>query len=91
MKIIDGKIWRDGQKIGRLDGEHVRDSNDDKLGYFENNIIYNNDARKVAYIEENYLNFENSMPKISLEHINLEIEGTISLLAKCAIHVFFQD
>jgi hypothetical protein len=91
MKIIENKIWKDGQKIGRIDGPHVRDVSDNKLGYFENNIIYNEAAHKIAYIHEDELVFENGQPSISLEHINTEIEGTMPLLAKCAVHVLFED
>lgn len=91
MHIIDNRIWHNGQKMGRIDGEHIRDLSDNKLGYFENNIIYNQAAHKIAYIHENELCFENGQPSISLEHINGEIEGTVPLLAKCAVHVLFED
>ena len=91
MKIVDNRIWRDGEKMGRLDGPHIRDYHDNKLGYFENNIIYNEAAHKIAYIHENQLMFYNGQPSISLDHINAEIEGTVPLIDKCAVHVLFQD
>ena len=90
MKIIDGKIWKDTQKIGWIDGIHIRDMSNTKLGYFENNFIYNQDGRKLAYIHENQLMFENGSSAIPLEHINQEIQGTVPLLTKCAIHVLFE-
>jgi hypothetical protein len=92
MKIFDNKIWRDGQKIGWIDGNHVRtDQGNQKLGYFENNFIYNMEGHKVAYVYENELRFENGGTAVPLEHINEEIEGAVPLLEKCAVHVLLQD
>jgi len=92
MKIFDNKIWRDGQKIAWIDGNHIRtDQDGQKLGYFENNFVYNMAGHKVAYIFENELRFENGGSAVSLEHINEEIEGAVPLLEKCAVHVLLQD
>jgi len=92
MKIFENKIWRNGEKIGWIDGDHIRTELDNrKLGYFENNFIYNELGHKVAYIYENELKFENGGAAISLESINEEIEGAVPLLEKCAVHVLMQD
>lgn len=91
MKVFENKIWRDGQKIGWIDGNHIRDHADQRLGYFENNFVYNQAGHKVAYILENELKFENGNASIPLEHINTEIEGTAPLLSKCAVHVLMED
>jgi hypothetical protein len=92
MKIYDNKIWRNGQKIAWIDGDHIRTEADGrKLGYFENNFIYNMDGRKIAYIYENELRFENDASPVLLEKINEEIEGTAPLLEKCAVHVLLED
>ncbi len=91
MKIIDHKIYHDGQKMGWIDGAHIRDLANAKLGYFENNYIYNEAGHKVAYIHENELMFQNGNPSIPLQHINAEIEGTDPLLVKCAVHVLLEE
>ena len=92
MKFFENRIWRDGQKIGWIDGNHVRAEADNrKLGYFENNFIYNQAGRKVAYVFQNELKFENGGTSIPLEKINEEITGAIPLLEKCAIHVLLED
>jgi hypothetical protein len=91
MKIFDNKIWRDGEKIGWLDGEHVRNHEDQKLGYFQNGIIYNEAGHKVAYIFENELKLQDGGASIQLEHINHEIEGTAPMIEKCAVHVLMED
>lgn len=91
MKIFDNKIWHDGQKIGWIDGEHVRDNSNQKLGWFQNGFVYNEAGQKVAYIFENELKFENGQPSISLDHINEKIEGTAPMLQKCAVQVLVED
>lgn len=88
MKIFEKKIWRNGQKIAWIDGNHVRTEPDgEKLGYFQNNFVYNMAGHKLAYIFENELRFENGGAPMPLEKINEEIEGAVSLLEKCAVHV----
>lgn len=92
MKIYDGKIWRDSEKLGWIEGSHIRAESDSrKLGYFENNFIYNMEGRKLAYIHENNLMFENGNPPIPLEHINQHIEGTAPILEKCAVQVLIEE
>lgn len=91
MKIIDGKIWHNGEKTGWVDGQHVRDLSNNKLGYFQDNIIYNNASHKIAYIHENELVFCNGQPSVSVDHINSEVQGTVPLLEKCAVHVLMED
>ena len=92
MKIFDNKIWHAGQKIGWIDGNHIREEvGGRKLGYFENNHIYNEAGHKVAYLFENELRFENGGASIMLEKINEEIEGTAPLIEKCAVQVLMED
>lgn len=91
MKIFDNKIYHDGAKIGWIDGEHVRDTADNKLGWFQNGFVYNEAGHKVAYIFENELRFENGQTAIPLEHINEKIEGTVPMLQKCAVQVLLEE
>jgi hypothetical protein len=92
MKIYDNKIWRDSQKIGWIDGIYIRaEADGHKLGYFENNFIYNMEGRKVAYMFENELRFENGAAGIPLESINEKIEGTASLFEKAAVYVLLEE
>jgi hypothetical protein len=87
IKIFDNKIWKDGARIGWVDGSHIRNLEDVKLGYFENNYIYNMEARKVAYIYENEMRYENGESSVDLERINEMIEGNFPILTKCAVKV----
>ncbi len=92
MKLYDNTVYHDGQKIAWIDGHYVRAETDGrKLGYFDSEFVYNEEGRKVAYLHENELRFENGMQPIALEKINEEIEGTAPLIEKCAIHVLLED
>ena len=92
MKIFDNKVWKDGQKIAWIDGIYIRaEADGHKLGYFENNFIYNMDGHKLAYPYENELRFENGASAIPIERINEEIEGVAPLLEKCAVHVLMEE
>lgn len=91
-KIVDDKIYHDGQKIGWIEGgHHVRAADDKKLGYCQGDFVYNEAGHKVAYIQENTLHFENGNPSIPLEKINEKIQGTYPLNVKCAVHVLLED
>lgn len=91
LKIVDNKIWHDGQKIGWIEGEHIRGEDGAKLGYINGIYIYNEAGHKVAYIQENELMFENGASAIPIEHINQNVLGTLPLIMKCAVHVLLEE
>ncbi|HEX4103948.1 MAG TPA: hypothetical protein VHZ04_00515 [Candidatus Paceibacterota bacterium] len=92
LKIIDNKIWHDAEKIGWVDGAHIRsEENGEKLGYIQDPFIFNEAGHKVAYIKENELMFENGQSPIALEHVNAEVTGTYPLLMKCAVYVLLEE
>src|SRR5271170_728364 len=59
IKIVDNKIWKDGEKIGWLDGHHIRTGDGTKLGYCQDAFVFNEAGHKVAYIHENNLVLQN--------------------------------
>lgn len=91
IKIVDGKIWRDGQKIGYIEGDHIRSESGAKVGYINGEYIYNEAGHKVAYIHENELTFENGNSPVPVEHINQNVAGTQPLLMKCAVHALLEE
>jgi hypothetical protein len=87
IKIEGNDIWRDGTKIGWIEGNHIHAHDGNKLGYFEDNHIYNASANKIAYIEGDYLHSADGSKKIALEKISEQITGgIIPDVAKCAIY-----
>jgi hypothetical protein len=92
LKVMDNKIYHDGQKIGWLDGSHIRsEEGGNKLGYIQSPFIYNEAGHKVAYIKDNELMFENGNSPMPLQQINEEVMGTLPLLTKCAIYVLLEE
>ena len=87
--VLDRKIYHHDQKLGWIDGGHIRDDAGNKLGWFENGFVFHENGHKVAYIHENQLVYENGRTPSSLEHINEEIQGDVPILEKCAIKVLF--
>lgn len=85
-QIVDHKVLHAGEKIGWIDGAHIRDKNDAKLGYYQEGFVCNEAAHKIAYIKENELCFENGQPSIPLDKINEEIRGAYPLIVKAAVY-----
>jgi hypothetical protein len=94
VKILGNDIWRGGEKIGWIDGDHIRDRDGKKLGYFEDKYVYNLDGRKIAYIEEDHLVSVGSgnEAKVDLDKVAEEVQGgVLSELGKCAVYVLLGD
>ncbi|HVN26718.1 MAG TPA: hypothetical protein VMT99_03670 [Candidatus Paceibacterota bacterium] len=89
-QIIENKVYHHGQKMGWIEGSHIRSADNQLLGYFDRTYVYDAMMHKIAYIENDALHFENGQPHVSLERINEEIEGTYPLNVKCAVHVLFE-
>lgn len=90
--MVGLEIWRGGQKIGRVEGSHIRSHDDTKLGYFEGNFIYNEAGHKLAYMEGDFLISEGGDSKIRLEKISGEVTGgVISEATRAAIYVLLGD
>jgi hypothetical protein len=92
IKVVGAELWRGGEKIGWVEGQHIRAHDGKKLGYFEGNLIYGEDGRKLAYVEGDHLISYGSNSKISLEQVSEGIEGgVLSEGAKCAVYVLLGD
>lgn len=88
IKVEDGEIWRDGSKMGWIDGDYVRDSNGSRLGYFNGHYVYNSNGSKIAYIQGDYLYSNTDDKKILLGKVNEQVNGgMIPDIARCAIYV----
>ncbi len=90
VKLIGNDVWRSGEKIGWIDGDHVRDRNGKKLGYFQGTHVYDASGHKLAFIEQDHLvsHGSGSEARIDLERIMEEVRGgVLSEIGKCAVYV----
>ncbi len=90
VKLIGNYIWRGGEKVGWIDGNHVRDYEGKRLGYFQDKYVYNMDGRKIAYIEEDYLISEGSgtEAKVRLDQVAENVQGgVLPEIGKCAVYI----
>jgi len=88
VKIVGNDVWRNGEKIGFIDGIHVRTHDGKRVGYFEGNYVYNEDGDRTAYIEEDHLVSYGGGARIPLDKVNESIEGgVLPEIGKCAIYV----
>ncbi|MCL4405295.1 MAG: hypothetical protein M1361_00245 [Patescibacteria group bacterium] len=88
IKIEGRDIWRDGSKVGWIEGDYVRASDGSRLGYFDSHYIYNSSGSKVAYVQGAYLCSNTEDKKIPLDKVNEQVSGgMISDIARCAVYV----
>jgi len=88
VKIVGNDIWRSGEKIGFIDGDHIRTHDGHRIGYFEGNYVYNQDGNKTAEIENGYLVSYGGNARIPLDKVNESIEGgVLPEIGKCAVYV----
>lgn len=88
IKFVGNDVWRDGEKVGWIEGNHVYAKDGKKLGYFADNLIYDENADKVAYIEGDYLMSYGSDIKTPLDKVSEAMEGgVLPELDKCAVYV----
>ena len=91
LKIIDDKVYHDNEKLGWIEGSHVKNASGEKIGHVEGQFIFNEHEHKVAYTHENDLVFENGGHPVPLQTINEAVEGTLPLMMKCAVYVLLED
>jgi len=75
--IEDNDIRRGGEKIGWYENNRIYNRHGDKLGYFIDEKIYDVHGRKIAYLEGEYLYTEYGDRKARLEEICKNVSGGI--------------
>ena len=93
MIRVDGHtFWRGGDKIGFIDGDHIKNHEGDKVGYVQGNYIYDIKGHKLAYMEADHICFLNSPHKIRIEDNDKEISGgDLSNIQKAAVRVLLGE
>jgi hypothetical protein len=94
IKIIGNDIKRDGEKIGWIEGNDVRDMSNRKLAFVKGDDIFRgSDGIKIAFIEGAYVIVSSSGKKISVTENNQAhvTGGSASNEMRAAIRLFFGD
>ncbi len=93
MIRVDGHTFiRSGEKIGFIDGTHIKNHSGDKVGYYQEDHIYNRDGHKLAYLEGDHICFTDSSHKIRIEDNNRDVSGgSLSNIQKAAVRVLLGE
>ncbi len=89
IKMLGNDIYRNDEKIGWIEGNHIYAHDGKKIGYFDSQHIYGPDGDKVAYLDSQDLYDAAGNRKAHLEDVAAEIEGILPNSAKCAIYALF--
>lgn len=93
IKIIGNDIKRDGEKIGWIDGNDVRDMSNRKLGYvIGDDIFRGSDGFKTAFVDGAYIiSFSGKKMSVTENNQKHVTGGLISNEMRAAIRLFFGD
>jgi len=90
IKINGNGIFRDGIKIGWIDGTHIFDHTGKKLGYIASDMVFDETARKLAHLEGEYIYHPDGSKQTRLEDmIDTLPSATLSNIQRVAIRIFF--
>lgn len=96
IKIVGNDIKRDGEKIGWIEGNDIRDMSNRKLAFVKGDDIFRgSDGVKMAFIEGAYIIISSSGKKLSVtennqNHVTMP-SGSVSNEIKAAIRLSFGD
>ncbi len=91
LNIVGNDITRGGEKIGYFQDNDIYNHEGKKLGYFTENDIYNVDGRKLAYIEGNFIKTFDDKTMRLEDNREHVSGGTLSDLARVAIRMLLGD
>jgi len=87
IKIEGNDIRRGGEKIGWIEENDMFNEDGKKVGYWSSNDIYDGNGRKLGYIEGNYC-YASDGNKFELDDIRKEITGgSLSDLERAAVRL----
>jgi len=92
IKIDDNHIWREGEKIGWIEGHRIYNADDEKVGYYDDAYIYDVSGRKIGYFEGDYLKSEDGNLTVRLEENREHVTGgSYSDHARAAIRLLLGE
>ncbi len=88
IEIEGGKVRRDGQVIGYVEEEYVRDHNYEKIGYVSDGYVKDMEGKKLSYIEGEYLySYDSRSAHTELDKINEAVKGdAVPEIMRCAVY-----
>ncbi len=90
IKIVGSELWRGGEKVGYVEGHHIRNRENALVGYFSEGekAVYSAGDHKIAYIQGDKLYSTVGHADVHLSSVHEAIEGgVLSEVGKCAIYV----
>jgi len=91
ITIVGNDMRRGGEKIGWIEENDLYNEDGKKVGYWSSNDIYDASGRKFGYIEGNYL-YASDGHKFELDDIRKEITGgSLSDLERAAVRLLLGD
>ena len=87
IQIEKNEIKRDGIKIGYSEDNHIFDHTGKKLAYFSSTEVFDESGKKIAKIDGEYIYFPKDNTKIRIEDNNKLVSGVVSDTCRAAIRL----
>ena len=94
ITIKDKELWRGGEKVGRVEEDHILDHEGKRLGHFSDSEkkIYDENGKEVGKIVGNHITFPGDEHYIRVEdNQQLILGGVYSDVARAAIRIFLGE
>jgi hypothetical protein len=92
IKIVNNDIYRDGEKVGWIEQNHIYNQAGQKMGHVSGNDIFDHSGNKKAFIDGEHIKIANESKKISIDDNSRHITGgTHSDVTRAAIRVLMGD
>ncbi len=75
IKVEGHDLWRGGQKIGYVSGNHIYSHTGQKIGYASGNHFYDHEGKKLGYVEGDFIYDVTGKQKMRIEDNHQHVEG----------------
>ena len=90
IHILNRDVYKDGEKVGWVEGGHIFESSGKKIGYISGNDIFSYSGNKVAYLKGTALSRVGHSIAVHTDEINKEVtKGDFSDLERAAVFTLF--
>lgn len=94
MVTMDGAtVWRNGRKIGYLEGTTFYDEDGREVGWYEKDrdAVFWRSGVRAGYIEDGYVYYDDAARFDSADHVYEHVGGYSALCAAAAALLFGED